>query len=130
MHLSGELRRSESPQLLHCFFPSPFSDTTTVSGNGNTSPGQTAVITTAFQDTAVALANGLLDIEVYNSSGQKVGQQYWTGKNLAFGQSATETYNWVAPSTIGPYTVEAGVFGPNWSPNYYWNSNAGTINVN
>jgi hypothetical protein len=34
---------------------------------------------------------------------------------------------WTSPQGAGTYTVMVGVFGPNWSPDYYWNSSAGTI---
>ncbi|MHB1682199.1 MAG: alpha-L-arabinofuranosidase [Bacilli bacterium] len=105
-----------------------FSDSTAVANGGNTSPGQTTPITATFTDAGGSLANGILDIEVYDSAGQQVGQQYWTAQNLSSGQSATETYDWVAPGTTGAYTVKLGVFGPNWSPNYYWNDNAASVN--
>lgn len=104
-----------------------FTDSTSLPGGANTSPGNTVPITTTFTDTSGALSDGILDIEVYNAAGQKVGQQYWTGENLSSGQSATETYDWTAPSTTGSYTVEVGVFANGWSPNYYWDSNAATV---
>lgn len=106
-----------------------FNTSTTVGNGGTVSSGQSIPITTTFSETAGSLSDAILDIEVYNAAGQKVGQDYWSGQNVGVGQSTTETYDWVAPSTSGTYTVEVGVFGANWSPNYYWNSSSGTISV-
>jgi Glycosyl hydrolase family 79, N-terminal domain len=105
-----------------------FSQVTTVSP-ATVSANATTTVHTVVTNTGGALSNGIVDLEVYNSSGSKVGQQYFSGQNLAHGASATYTYAWTAPATSGAYTVEIGVFGANWAPNYYWNGNAGTIIV-
>lgn len=105
-----------------------FSDSTNVSP-ANVTPNQATTITTQYIDQSGSISNGILDMEVYNSSGQRVAQQYLSGQNMYAGQSITETWNLSAPSNNGTYTVEVGVFNSNWGTNYYWNSNASTLTV-
>jgi hypothetical protein len=76
------------------------------------------------------VSNGIVDLEVYNAAnGAKVGQQFFSGQNLAAGQSARYQYNWPVPNAAGQYTVMVGVFGPNWTPDYFWDSSAAHLTV-
>ena len=70
-----------------------------------------------------------MDVEVYNAAGTKVGQQFWQAQSFTSRQKRTYSWNWVTPKTPGTYTVKVGVFGPNWSPLYFWNNTANTITV-
>jgi hypothetical protein len=92
--------------------------------------GQTSAITTTLNDTSGSISNGVLDVELHDSSGNKVAQQTFSGQNLSSGQSVTQSFNWTAPNTPGTYTVTVGVFNSNWSTNYYWDNNASTVTVN
>jgi len=80
-------------------------------------------------DTTGSLANGIVDVEVWSSGGQKVGQQFFSGQNLSPGQTASFSYSWTAPPAAGTYAVKIGVFGPNWSPLLFWANSAATISV-
>jgi hypothetical protein len=75
--------------------------------------------------------SALVDIEVYNSSGQKVFQQWWD--NQAFSANVTRTFStsWTIPSNLptGTYTLRIGVFAPGWVPMYIWNNGAATFTV-
>jgi Glycoside hydrolase family 44 len=93
------------------------------------SPGSTSTITASFTCTGGSLAGGIVDLEVYNPSGSRVAQQFWTGQSFATGQVRTYTYVWTAPATTGVYSVALGVFGANWAPNYHWHGNAAAITV-
>ena len=64
-----------------------------------------------------------------NATWTKVGQQFFSGQNLSSGQSATYQYTWPVPNAAGQYTVMIGVFGPNWTPDYYWDSSAAHLSV-
>ncbi|HEY6018917.1 MAG TPA: hypothetical protein VIY48_03210, partial [Candidatus Paceibacterota bacterium] len=70
----------------------------------------------------------LVDIEVYDSSGKQVFQQYHA--NQSYSASASQTYpeNWT-PSAAGTYTVKIGMFSNDWSTCYVWNDTAATITV-
>jgi len=91
--------------------------------------GATSAITASFTDTGVAASNLVTDIEVFDSTGAKVGQQTYSGQNFTAGGTNTYNWSWTAPTTTGAYTVSLGVFSSDWSTNYYWGSNAATITV-
>lgn len=92
-------------------------------------PGQTAMIYVTPTDTGGALTNGVVDLEVFDASGSRVGQQFYTGQNFASTQS--RDYNWpfATPPDMGVYTVKVGVFSQNWSSLLYWNDNAAAFSV-
>ena len=80
---------------------------------------------------ATAASTALVDIEVYNSTGQKVYQRYWD--NRAFSASTTRSFSasWTVPRNLptGTYTVKIGIFKPGWSGMYLWNNSARTFTV-
>jgi hypothetical protein len=92
-------------------------------------PNASTTITLSVTCTASSLTNGIVDLEVYNSAGTKVAQNYWTAQSFTTNQNRQYTYNWTASATTGTYTVKAGVFNSNWSVNYHWNNSVGTITV-
>ncbi len=115
------------------------SGTGSSSGSGSTSPtftasasvapasvvaGQTATITATVKDTGAALTGGVVDIEVYDASSTKVGQQFFSSQSFSTKQSLAYSYPWTAPATTGTYTVQIGVFGAGWTPAYLWNGAA------
>jgi hypothetical protein len=71
----------------------------------------------------------VVDIQVYNSAGAKVGQQIYRNENIATGQSKAYSFSWTAPAVAGRYVVKLGVFGANWKGDYHWNNRAAEINV-
>ncbi len=92
-------------------------------------PGASTTITTTVTCTGGSLSNGIIDLEIYNASGTKVAQQYWTAQSFASNGARTYTYAWTAPSATGAYSVRVGVFGASWAPNYHWNASAATVTV-
>ena len=92
------------------------------------SRGATTTIKPVVTDTGGALSNGVVDVEVYNAAGTKVGQQFWQAQSFTSRQKRSYSWNWVTPNTPGTYTVKVGIFGANWSPLYFWN-NVATITV-
>ena len=92
-------------------------------------PGGTTTITVTVTSTGGTLANGVVDLEIYNAAGTRVTQQGWTGQNIASGSTRSYTYTWTAPSTTGTYTAKVGVMGPGWTPTYEWNNAADSIVV-
>lgn len=59
------------------------------------------------------LNNIIIDIEVYNSSNQKVLQQFYEGQSLAANTAKTYNINFNTPNT-GEYTIRAGIFNNTW----------------
>lgn len=91
--------------------------------------GKNVTLHTAITTRTAALTNGIVDVEVYNAAGRKVAQQFWTGQNLAVDRAVAYSYAWTAPSATGTYHVAIGVFGPNWTPDYFWTSSAAAVTV-
>jgi hypothetical protein len=108
---------------------SPVFTVATTATPSQVAPGGSSTISTTVTCATDSLSNGVVDIEVCDAAGTRVAQQYWTGQSFTTGQQQTYNYVWTAPATAGLYTVRVGVFGANWTPNYYWNANAATINV-
>ena len=78
-----------------------------------------------------ALTNANVEVQVFNSAGNAVSTNVWSGQNFTGGQSQQYTYTWNVPASqaTGTYTVMIGVFDAAWATNYYWNSNGATITV-
>lgn len=91
--------------------------------------GTNASVNVTVNNVGGALANGIVDVEVYNDAGTKLGQTVFDGQHLAAGSTTQYTATWRAAETPGTYTVKVGVFGPDWTPNYHWNDAAGTVTV-
>jgi len=94
--------------------------------------GSSTVIKSTVTDTGTSgLTNANVEVQVFNSSGNAVSTNVWSGQNFTGGQTQQYTYTWSVPGSLstGTYTVMIGVFNAGWSTNYYWNSNAAKINV-
>lgn len=92
--------------------------------------GNSAGLSTTVSSTT-GISNAIVDFEIYNSSNTRVYQTYQTGVSLSPGASRTFTASWPVPTGQAPgtYTLEIGVFGSNWAPNYAWNGSAAAIAV-
>jgi hypothetical protein len=90
--------------------------------------GLTTSLTATVTDTSGTLSNGIVDVEIYNSAGARVAQQFWAAQNFVTGQNRSYLLNW-KPAARGTYTVKVGVFHGSWSPMYHWNNNALSVTV-
>lgn len=104
-----------------------FSDTTTATPAAPSANAATTV-NTVVRDTSGSLANGLVDIEIYNASNQRMAQNFVPSQSFAAGGSASYATAWT-PAAAGTYRVTVGVFNSDWSQNYYWNNDALDITV-
>lgn len=84
---------------------------------------------TSFDTTFNGALNGtyLFDVELWNSAGQRVWQQFET-RTVASTNAVTITKD-VPALANGTYTVRAGLFNSDWSTKYTWVTNAGTVTV-
>lgn len=73
----------------------------------------------------------LVDLEVYNASGQKVFQRFWDNQSFSANVTRSFSAGWAIPSNLpaGTYTVKIGVFGSGWAGMYAWNNGAATFTV-
>jgi hypothetical protein len=92
------------------------------------SKGQTVKLAASVQSSAAA-GGMIVDLEVYNAAGAKVGQTFYQGQNFAAGQSLQYAWLYQPPTTAatGKYTFKVGVFTPGWSADVYWNNGAATF---
>ena len=92
------------------------------------SKGQTVRLDALVQSSAAA-GNMIVDLEVYNAAGAKVGQTFYQGQNFAAGQSLQYAWMYQLPTTAatGKYTFKVGVFTPGWTSFVYWNNAAATF---
>jgi hypothetical protein len=95
----------------------------------NPTVGQTVTLTVRV--TSAGAGTGLVDVEVYDSAGQKVLQSVYDNQELRAGQTLTYTPTWIVPATAlkGTYWVKIAVFQPGWGTIYHWNDNPATFTV-
>jgi hypothetical protein len=68
------------------------------------------------------LSGGIVNIEIRDAAGAKVGQQIASGQSFFYGQSRSYQYTWTVPAP-GTYSVKIGVSNASWY-GYHWNSAA------
>ena len=103
-------------------------DTVSVSGL-TTKPGDTETVSAVFRETRAQLYHATLDLEIYNSGGDIVGQKTVPNVSLKPGQSYDTTIDWVVPNIPGSYTVRAFVFSQSGAATYLADQNARTFRV-
>lgn len=91
--------------------------------------GTTASVPVTVTNTGGALTDGTVAVELHDSGGSRVAQRVFSGQNLAAGSTTTYTADLLTPTTAGTYTVKIGVSGPDFTPGYHWNDNAGSVVV-
>lgn len=114
--------------------PATSTATPTFSATASASPSsvsrrQNTTISTTVTCSAGSLTNGVVDVEIFNSSGSRVKQVTWSAQNFISGQSRPYNFTW-STSTRGTYTVKVGVFTQNSASQLYWNAGAATLTVN
>jgi Cellulase (glycosyl hydrolase family 5)/Wzt C-terminal domain len=79
--------------------------------------------------TATTAASGILvDLEIYDAAGTRVGQHVCT-KSFSAGQTQTCAWSFKVKLAPGAYTVKVGVFSANWTTLYTWVNQAATFVV-
>ncbi|MBV9354346.1 MAG: right-handed parallel beta-helix repeat-containing protein [Chloroflexi bacterium] len=58
----------------------------------------------------------LVDLELSDAQGTKVGQQFWDAQAFAAGQTRSYSWDWQVPPTTpaGTYTLKLVIFSPGW----------------
>lgn len=110
--------------------PSGFTLTATTTPEA-IAPGSTVTIQVTVSDNGVVLNDGIVNVEVFDSTGTRVGQKFFEQQSFAIGDSRLFTMAWTAPTTQSIYTVKAGIFdhpvGEQWGNKLAWNDQAATI---
>jgi hypothetical protein len=85
-------------------------------------PGKPVTLSASVAST-VAATNMIVDLEVHDAAGTKVGQYFVQSQNFTAAKAATYTWN-VAVQSPGTYTLTVAVFASGWSSQAYWDSAA------
>jgi hypothetical protein len=105
--------------------------TSATASPGSVAPGAVTTITASV--TSGSAVSVLVDVEIYRTSDfTKVHQEWFDNQSFTAGQQRSFPVTWNVPAgaSTGAYAVMIGVFHPgDWTPNYHWNNNAGTVNV-
>ncbi len=75
------------------------------------------------QNLGSAVRGLILDTEIYDSSGTKVGQMIYPDRDLDAGGAGSVELVWI-PSGAGDYRLKLGIFGEDWSELMYWQDRA------
>jgi autotransporter family porin len=78
---------------------------------------------------SIANRSALVDVEIYDGSGQKVFQRYWDSQTFTAGVTREFSTSWASTTTAGTYVVKIGIFGVGWSSFIHWNDSAMTIRL-
>jgi hypothetical protein len=92
------------------------------------SAGKTVALAASVQSSAAA-SNMIVDLEVYNAAGAKVGQTYDQAQNFTAAKANAYSWNFVTPAAPGTYTLRIGVFAAGWSSLAYWDGAAASFTV-
>jgi hypothetical protein len=73
----------------------------------------------------------IVDLEVHNSAGTKVAQQYYSGVNFSANQTLPYTWSYPVPAgtPVGTYTLWVGVFTSGWGALDYSDASAASFNI-
>lgn len=82
---------------------------------------------TAAVSSSQPVSSAVVDVEIYNSAGQKVHQQFYENESLSSTAKAF-SFDWTPPSA-GEFTVKVGIFSSGWQSNLYWNDAAHVFTV-
>jgi hypothetical protein len=72
------------------------------------------------------LTAAIVDFEIYNASGVRTFQWYSSGLTLNPFSPRLFSTTWqvLSRQAAGSYTLVVGVFGPGWTPQYFWGKEA------
>jgi CubicO group peptidase (beta-lactamase class C family) len=90
--------------------------------------GKQAIITVVARSVARSAPDSVLELEVWDEANKAVHKQSRTSQSFSAGESRTYEFAWT-PTKAGKYTVNVGVYGPNWTPSYSWHQGMATITV-
>ncbi len=126
---SGFITATPAPSPSLTPLPNPILSGETKINPVSVPPNMAATISVDITNSSSYNASNLLvDIEVYNQNGAKV-HQYAPGGIFINGNSTQHFETEFSSSEEGEFRVKLGVFTSDWQTNYYWNDNAGILNI-
>jgi len=90
--------------------------------------GRPVVIQIDAKDEGHAAPDSLVEMEIWDDSGSTVYKQHQAHVDFQPGKENTYKFSWT-PTRDGRYSINIGIYGPNWMPSYAWKVNAASITV-
>ena len=91
--------------------------------------GEPLAVKITAKDDGKAAPDSLVEMEIWDVSGQTVYKQHKANESFGPGETKTFTFSWT-PTKAGKYSVNLGAYGAKWIPSYAWKPSAATITVN
>jgi CubicO group peptidase (beta-lactamase class C family) len=91
--------------------------------------GNPVAIRITAKDDGKGAPDSLVEMEIWDESGNTVYKQHKADETFDAGQTNTYVFSWT-PTKAGRYTVNVGAYGPKWTLSYAWKQKAATINAN
>ncbi len=105
----------------------PFTLSAAVAGHAVADSQPIAIRITATDD-GKAAPNSLVEMEIWDASGNTVYKEHKADESFDAGQTKVFTFSWT-PTKGGTYSVNVGAYGQKWTPSYAWKEHAATITV-
>ena len=132
MTLQAILRRALPSAAILTFVACPafaaFEVTSATALPATVSAGKTVALAVSVQS-SVAASNMLVDLEMYNAAGARVGQAVYQTQSFATAKAVRYTWNYAAQAAAGKYTLKVGVFSAGWASLVYWDNTAASFAV-
>lgn len=70
----------------------------------------------------------VLEMEIWDSDNKPVNKQTRSAQDFAAGETRDYDFTWT-PAKPGRYWINLGLYGPKFTPNYFWGEHMGAITV-
>ena len=130
-------QNKQAQEVMKTWFTAPSTGTTppptqtpsayTIKGSAATGTAGNSTTSTVSFASSNPVQGSIVDIEVYDATGQRVAQKFYENESLS-STAKDYTITWT-PLRDGVYTIKAGVFTSNWQSNLVWSDTAGTTTV-
>ncbi len=90
--------------------------------------GKQGTISIMARSTARSAPDSVIELEIWDESNKAVYKSSRTDQNFLPGESRRYDFTWT-PKKPGKYTLNFGIYGPEWTPSYSWHESMATIAV-
>ncbi|MDB5244576.1 MAG: hypothetical protein JWN18_446 [Parcubacteria group bacterium] len=105
-----------------------FQTTSTISPS-QPATGQSTTLTANVKNTGTGpLQNGIVDLEIYDQSNNRVLQKFFETQNITQGSTQPYSLPWT-PQANGTYRLAVGIFSSGWAQTLDWNNSTISFSV-
>jgi CubicO group peptidase (beta-lactamase class C family) len=92
------------------------------------SAGKQGIIAVVAHSLSRSAPDCVIELEVWDEANKPVHKEDRAAQNFTKGEAKTYEFNWT-PQKPGEYSVNLGIYGPQWSTSYLWSEKMSTITV-